>query len=214
MSKEVKKSREEIKKEVTEKLKNLNDVEKIEDLIKDNKAEFAIKDVTYRIHKPNHREREEARKIRSKKYIELLNTKGWMLKEELIGLYKEKHNIDIEEKENKIKKLQGEIKKLQNRLAPEKDKKSQEVLKKEIRNIEKIQDKLSRDIEEYLDCSIEHELLEFGNLYLVYLSLEVKKEDKWERLFENYNDFLNTENENIIFNATYYLSILIYKKTI
>lgn len=214
MSKETKKSREEITKEVTQKLRDLNDTEKMEDLIKDNKIEFTLKDITYRIRKPNHREREEARKERSKRYIELLNTKGYMLKEELIGLYKEKHNVDIEAKEREIKTIQKEIEKLDKRLAPEKDKKSQEILENEIIKLKQTQSNTSIKIEEYLEPCIESELREFGNLYIVYLSLETKKGNKWERLFKSYNDFLNTEDESVIFQGTYYLNMLIYQGTL
>ena len=61
--------------------------------------EFEIKDVKYRVSKPTNAQSLEVRKARTKKYIELLKDDTYMLREQLIELYKNK-GINIKKLED------------------------------------------------------------------------------------------------------------------
>ena len=124
----MKKDKEKIAQEVSQKMKEMNEVERIEDLLKDNKIEFELNETKYRVRKPIYREREQARKSKNVKYLELLNDDTYMLKDQLIDIYRKK-GIDINKMEAKIVNLQNEIEKLQVRLATSSDQKSIDLLK-------------------------------------------------------------------------------------
>jgi len=217
MSKE-KKTKEELTKEVTEQLAQLNEREQLEGLIKDNKIEFEVDGKKYRVRKPTQGERLAVQKARNKKYIELLKDDSYMLKEQLVEIYKKK-GIDIEERELKIKDLTYEIEDIQVKLDNTVNKDSIKVLKKAIDDKRQEQSKISIGISELLEACIEVELLEFGNLYLIYTILEkfydgkvIEGDSNWIKCFKNYEEFLATENEELVLQAVCNLSLLIYKQ--
>ena len=110
MSKE--KSKEVLSKELSQKLKQLNDKEQLEGLIKDNKIPFEIKGIKYRVHKPTQAEGLEVSKARTKKYIEFLKDDTYMIREQLIDLYKGK-GVDIKQLEEDIKEIGLKIEDIQ-----------------------------------------------------------------------------------------------------
>lgn len=79
---------------VAEQISYINELSKLEGTVKDNKVYFEVKDKKYRVRKPTERENQEIRKIRSKKFIELIKSDDYVLKEQLMELYKAK-GIDI-----------------------------------------------------------------------------------------------------------------------
>jgi len=115
-------SKEDLEKKLTQKLGQLNEKELFENLIKDNKIEFELENVKYRIHKPNQAESLDIRKARTKTYIELLRNDDYMLKEQLIELYKHK-GVDIEKIELEIKEIGYKVEDVQQVLDKTVDKK-------------------------------------------------------------------------------------------
>ena len=215
MSTEVKKSKESLQKDLAKKLQQLNEKEQLESLIKDNKIEFEVKGIKYRVHKPNNFEGLQVRKARTKKYIELLKDDTYMLREQLIDLYKGK-GIDIEQLEEDIKEIGLQIEDIQEKVAPIPTE-SKEIIsnyEQQVKDLVQKQSEISIRLSELLEYSVENEILEFSNLYLIYNVLEKLEDDKWIKCFKTYEDFLATENETLILEATYNLSMLVFKAKI
>lgn len=209
------KSKVKLEKELSKKLQQLNERETLEGLIKNNKIEFEVKGKKYRVHKPNQAESLEARKARTKKYIELLKSNDYMLREQLIELYKEK-GVNIEKLEADIKEVGYQIEDVQVKLAqvPTANIKTIDDYKNQINDLITKQSKISIRLTELLEPCLENEILEFSNFYLVYLALEKQDKDKWEKYFTTYGDFLNSNEEELILESTYNLSMLIFKAKI
>lgn len=196
---------------VAEQISYINELSKLEGTVKDNKVYFEVKDKKYRVRKPTERENQEIRKIRSKKFIELIKSDDYVLKEQLMELYKAK-GIDIIAMENEIKELGLKIEDIQVNLNDTKDKIRIKDLKYQIKELEKERVKIATRISELLEPCVENELREFCDMYVVYLSLEKESEDsKWIKCFDSYDDFLNSDNEELVLKATANISLLIFK---
>jgi hypothetical protein len=224
MNKKTKEEKIKLSENITKKIKELNELEVSTELIKDNKIEFSHKEKNYRVRKPNLKEKEDMRNKQNKKYIDLLDDDSFVLRQQLITKLKKK-GIDIDAMDRKIKSLDAEIENVQMKLVPIDDKKTREVLKKEIIDLDNQRRLIDIDIKEYLSPCIENELAEFGNLYLIYTllekeiddtSIDVKEGDeypkKWVRVFDSYDEFLKTEEDDLISKAAYYISLIIFKK--
>ena len=198
-------------KKINAKIKGLNDVEKLEHLVKDNKIEFEIDKVTYRVRKPNYKESEEVRHHRNIKKIELLEHPKYKLRAELIRLYR-RNGKDIKEMERVINSFPSKIEPIQERLATVTSPKDIELLEEEIRKLEERQFELIIEKNECLDGCIENQITEYANLYMIYLVTEIEKEGKWIKAFKSYEEFL--ENDEVIIQGSNYLSLLIYKRNI
>jgi len=213
MSKE--KSKEILQKDLAIKLQQLNEKEQLTADIKNNKKEFEVKDIKYRVHKPTNAEGLQVRKARTKKYIELLKDDTYMLREQLIDLYKGK-GVDIEQLEADIKEISLQIEDIQEKVAPIPTE-SKEIIsnyEQQVKDLIQKQSEISIRLSELLEYSVENEILEFSNLFLIYSVLEKSKDDKWVKCFDNYDAFLNSDNEALILEATYNLSMLVFKPKI
>jgi len=209
------KSKEILQKDLAKKLQQLNEKEQLEGIIKDNKIEFEIKGIKYRVHKPTNAEGLQVRKARTKKYIELLKDDTYMLREQLIDLYKGK-GVDIEQLEADIKEISLQIEDIQEKVAPIPTE-SKEIIsnyEQQVKDLIQKQSEISIRLSELLEYSVENEILEFSNLFLIYSVLEKSKDDKWVKCFDNYDAFLNSDNEALILEATYNLSMLVFKPKI
>ena len=209
------KSKERLQKELAQKLQQLNEKEQLEGLIKDNKIPFEVKGIKYRVHKPNNFEGLQVRKARTKKYIELLKDDTYMLREQLIDLYKGK-GVDIKQLEEDIKEINLQIEDIQEKVAPipTESKKLISNYEQQVKDLIQKQSEISIRLSELLEYSVENEILEFSNLFLIYSVLEKSKDDKWVKCFDNYDAFLNSDNEALILEATYNLSMLVFKPKI
>ena len=198
-------------KKINAKIKNLNDVEKLEHLVKDNKIEFEIDKVTYRVRKSNYKESEKVRQQRNVKKIELLEHPKYKLRDELIRLYR-RNGKDIKEMERRINSFPSKIESIQERLATVTSPKDIDLLKDEIRKLEELQMELIIEKNECLEGCIENQITEYANLYMIYLVTEKKVDEKWVKAFKSYDEFL--ENDEVIIQGSNYLSLLIYKRNI
>lgn len=204
-------TRKELATKINTKINELNDVERLEQLIKDNKVEFEVEKVTYRVQKPNYRKSEEIRHQRNMKKIELLENDKYKLREELIRLYR-RNGKDIKEMERRIASFPSRIEPIQERLALATAPKDIKLFKEEIKKLEEQQITLIIEKNECLEGCIESQITEYANLYMVYLVTEKKVDAKWIKAFKTYEEFL--ENDEVIIQGSNYLSLLIYKREI
>ncbi len=200
--------RKKLAKDINDKVNELNSVESIEQLVNNNKIEFEIDKVTYRVRKSNYKETELVRRERNKKKTELLENPKYRLREELITIYK-RHGKDIKEMETVINSFPSKFKPIQERLALATAPKDIELLKLELKKLEESQFELIIEKNECLDGCIEKGISEYANLYMVYLVTEKKVKDKWIKAFKTYEEFL--DNDEVIIQGSNYLSLLIYR---
>ena len=200
---------------VTEKISLLNQTEKIEEIIKNNKIEFEVNKKTYRVSKPTNAQTIAVRKARNLKFYELLNSPAYKLKEVLIAELKE-NGYDIIAKEAEIKELGLQISDIQEKVAPipTENKEAINNYKKEVKELEKKQSKIVNRISELLEFSVEQALEEFSNLYLIFSILEEEVEDKWQPAFKTYIAFLDSDESELLLDATYNMSMLVFRSKI
>lgn len=210
------KSKDKLVTDLVNKVKNLNDKEKLEDLLKNNNAEFTIDKINYRVSKPNGSQNKELRRARNERFFQLLKDPAFKLKEILIKELKEK-GYDIIAEELKIKEIGYTIEDIENKVA-EVPTESTQVLKdyeKEVDELKQKQAEISVRIDELMEFSIEQELLEFSNNYLIYSVLdkenEVGSEKQWDKAFKTYEEYLDSDNEPLRLESLYYMSMITFK---
>jgi hypothetical protein len=203
------KTRKELAKEFNEKLSEMNNIEKLKELLKDNKIEFEVNKINYRVRKSNYKETMQCNNQKIMKKTELLENPKYKLEKEIIKIYKQ-NGIDVEKLQEKISALTSEIESLNEKLAITTIPKDMEFLKKEIKKLEENQIELIIEKNEYLEGCIEFQVVEHANLYMTYLVTEKKVKDKWVKAFNSFDEFMN--NDEVIIQATNYLSFLIYKQ--
>lgn len=187
------------------------DMDTVEAGIMDNKLEFYINEVSYRITKPTFGQKQELNKAKIKKFNELIKDPDNLLREDLKKQYLlrginidelEQKNFSLEVNKKNLKEKLGE---LLTRQVSESDYKD---LKKQIQDIEEKQIEINAKVSELLDFCIEQQLFIFSYSYLIMLIVEVKKDDKWVRLWKNYEEFSNTE-ETLVNQIAFYAALII-----
>jgi ribonucleotide reductase alpha subunit len=202
-------NKKQIAREALQALAEIEQTTQMENLVKDNKIEFTVEGGIYRVRKPSFIERQEIDTARRKKYLEFINDASFFFKRQWVDKYKAK-GIDINAMEQKIKSYQGEIESVLLRLAVAVEPKDVEVLKKEIYKIRDEQFSLSIEVTDLLNFSIENQLTVFVNSFTTYLVLEKKIEDNWKKVYENYDEFMKS-NDKCIEQAFLYINYLIYQ---
>lgn len=180
--------------DVANKLKELNEIDALEQLIKDNKNEFMFQSNHYRVRKPNPIEKEQANKERMKKYVDMLKDPAYVFKQTLIDLYKTK-GIHIDKFDLDVKNLSYQEKNLLNRLYGNEAPNEIESIEKDIYEIRQKQQDLFFQKEDLLKYCIEHKIEEFLKMYLVFQVLEINKDGKWERVYKSYEEFMTSTEE-------------------
>jgi len=198
---------------IEKKVEQANVVEEVEDIVVTNCAMFQMKNNSYRVRKPNFKERSQVRKARTKKFYELLS-EGVYKPKSVLSEELEKQGISIYKMERKLKQINKEIENLQIKLAPEKDTKSIELLRSEIIKLLEEQKIILHEMGSYFECCIETELVEYSDLYLLSLVLEKEEGDEYKRVFTVYEDLLISEDDEIIQKGIQNLSLIIYKNAL
>ena len=201
----------EIAKEALKALSEIEETVKMEDLVKDNKIEWKVNDIIYRVRKPNAIEQDEISTIRRKKYLEFIKDPTYLFKKQWIIEYKTK-GIDINEMENKVRLLDADIKDSLLRLAKSQEPKDISILKDEILKKRDEQFSISIEITDLLTHSIENQLMVTVNSYMTYLVLEKKDGENWTKVYKDYSEFMKDDNECIA-SAFYYLNHLVYQNS-
>lgn len=92
---------------IVKSMEHETELSKVEELIKENKITFKHEEKTYRVCLLNLAEKEELDMLRRKKFGQLIKDKDILLEKDLIITYKER-GINIDEIDDKIKKLDAE----------------------------------------------------------------------------------------------------------
>lgn len=204
----------ELTKKLTKRMQEIDEIYDIEELVEDNKAEFAYKEKEYRLRKPSRKELRDMKAKKNEKFNQLLQEKDdngnlkYILKEQLIDIY-EKRGISFTKMNQKFTELSHKEEQKLLKLVKAENKKEIKELKKDIENIRIEQDEISNRKADLLEFSLEDTLKDFINTYLCYLLFEQKVDGKWKRVFDNYEDFMNCEDADLITRALYFLIVLI-----
>ena len=195
--------------EVAIKIKELNEMDVLEQLLKDNINEFMFEEKHYRVRKPTPIEKEVANKERMKKYFEMLKDPVYMFRKQLVTLYLAK-NISIDKMDMENKNLYLNEQNLLKKLATAQTPKDIEGLEKEIEDLRQQQNEIFVQKDELLKYCIEQQLDDFLKFYLIYLVLEVKNGDNWEKVYKSYDEFMASPDEILQAKAAQTLSLMIY----
>ena len=98
---------EEVKK-ILDEMQETYQIDKVQDLIKDNKISFEYDGKEYRVRLLNAKEKDDLDMIRRKRFGQLLKDKDILLESDLIIAYQEK-GINIGELDEQIKKINAEL---------------------------------------------------------------------------------------------------------
>ena len=172
------------------------------ELVKDNKFLFSYEDKWYAIRMPNQKELAIANRNRKATIVKLYQkgkVEGYLGRDALIKLLKEKNDIDINKMDDEINKL---IKKcVQIHLTASKKKDNE---KKQLKELEKQRNDIQEQIKNISNKKAEHLALSIENqaedvwykvlVSLCTLKLIDEKSDKWEKVWKDFNDFENDES--------------------
>jgi len=212
MSEDKKVSRDEEMKKLETQVKDIEALDKCESEIVDNAIEFEIKEGegrNYRVRMPTIREKME---INQKRLVEArkLQKADFLYEAELINELLEKQGIDVKKLDSEIFSLNDEINKLELKLAPEPNKDNREKLKSLI--IELTNERLFKigRKSEYLETSIESQLTEIMITHFAALIFEKKTENKWNRVFNSYDEYIDSTDTFLVTTAVNYVYKLLF----
>lgn len=194
------------------KLKELNELDAVEALLKNNVNEFIYNDLHYRVHKPNPMEKEIANKERMKKYFEMVKDPAYMFKKDLMKIY-ETRGINIDAMELKIKNLYCKEQGIMSRLAQTQDPADIKLYKDEIEKLRYEQAELHYQIDDLLKFCIEQQMEDFVRCYLLYLVIETRINNVWEKTYESYEAFMASKDELLQAKAAQVFAVMLsYEK--
>ncbi len=195
--------------DMKEKIKDVIDIDRVNDLIKDNKYEFEYQNIKYRVNKPNFKQKQDINNKRITKYAEMLKNDSYLLEEDLIKLYK-KRGIDIKELDNQSESLSKRIRdyllQLGKMIKENKSEDECKIIRDEIENLRIMQQEISMKRVVYLETSIESQINVFVYSYLAFITTEKLIEDKWVLAWKNYDDFMSAD-ETLINQLVWYSSL-------
>jgi hypothetical protein len=195
--------------EATKKLMEIGEMDKTADSLKSNTYEFLGLGNTYKVHMPVAWEKDEINKARMKKYVEFLNDPLYLFRKQVIVLLKKK-GVDIVAMEQETEQLYRMEKDLLKRLALATMKDDIDSLKAKVEEIREQAQEIFFEREDKLRYCIEKQLEDFVRFYLIYVVLEVKVGDTWEKKYKSYDDFQKADDDLIIGRAAQILASLVY----
>ena len=202
-------------KEVNEKLKEMDEMEEVEAMIQNNTIEFDFEGEFFRVKKPGRREKMELRQLKTKKKNELLQDPDSITEKELIEIYKNRSNpIDIDNMRLQIKVLQRDIGNLASRFVETPIESDRKKLEEELVEMQEIQNEIFYTINDLMDSSIEKQLQDYVQEFLICTCLEKSDNKRWTRYYKDHESFMNAvgeKDEQLLYKATWYFSVLINK---
>lgn len=195
--------------DVTKKMAQLSEMEQMSEFLKSNVHEFLYKEKTYRVHKPSSIEKDEINKERMKKYIAFLQDDAYIFRKQLVALLKKKA-IDIPKMEEEAHKIYVQEQALHKRLAKTEIEADLEPLKKKIEELREKANEIFVQKEEFLRYCIEKQLEDFVRFYILYVVLEVKNGETWERVYKTYAEFEAADEDLLLGRAAQVLAVLVY----
>lgn len=198
---------------IVKEMEKETDLSRMEELIRDNKITFDYKENKYRIRLLNLSEKEELDLLRRRKFGQLMKDKDIFLEKDLISQYKER-GINIDELDEQIKKINAEESELQIKLGEAIAKNEAETIlvtyKDQIEELRIKRQIINAQKTLLLEFSLENSLLNYVAQVITYLSLEVKKDDRWQRMFISLEEFQKYPEEQLINKAASYSMLLQY----
>jgi len=192
------------------KMKELLDMNDLENIIQSNEQTFDLDEVTYRLKKPTYKQRQEAYKKRIEKYTEFLKDKSYLLEEDLKKLYLER-GLDTDEIlkmiKNKGDRRNSIMLQLGEAIAHNAPDNELETLKEEIKLLNDEIQQLSIKRTVLFDTSLEQQVMIHTISYLTYLITEKKEGENWVRAWNTYDEFENAP-EKLINHTTYYVTLM------
>lgn len=198
---------------IVKSMEHETELSKVEELIKENKITFKHEEKTYRVCLLNLAEKEELDMLRRKKFGQLIKDKDILLEKDLIITYKER-GINIDEIDDKIKKLDAEDLDIQIKLGESIAKNESEAIlkgyKDQIQNLRFQKQILKTQKTLLLEFCLENQLLNYVAQVITYLSLDELKDGIWQRTFHTLEDFQNYKDESLLNKAGKYSMLLQY----
>ena len=198
---------EEVKK-ILDEMQESYQIDKVAELIKDNKIEFSYEDKEYRVRLLNSKEKDELDMIRRRRFGQLLKDKDILLEKDLIIAYQEK-GIDIKSIDEEINHINNQITDQNYKLGEALAKTPGDVIlntyKKEIINLTYKLHELTIQRGHLLEYSLENHLQNYVAQAISYLCLDVKVEDKWVRAFDKLDTFMEQDDRLVNLVAVYSL---------
>jgi hypothetical protein len=189
-----------------------SDLSKIEELIRDNKITFTHKEKKYRVRLLNTYEKDELDLLRRKKFGQLLKDKDILFEKDILSQYKERGLNVFEEADIELKKLDSAMLDLELKLGESISKNEAESVLKNYKN--QIQDILTKkkvlitQRNLLLEFSFENALLNYVYQVICYLSLDIMKDGRWNRMFSSLEEFQKHDDESLINKAASYSILL------
>jgi len=196
--------------EIKKKLTDLMDLSATEELLSNNNKIFEENGVTYRVHKPTFKEKQEIYQKRVEKFTELLNNEKYFLEKDLKKTYlKRDINIDAmtQEMSNKMKRrdeIMLQLGELIKNGAPDDDLLK---YKNEIQAINAEIQIISIEKTTLLEFSIENQVMIYIYSYMTFLVSEKKVGENWVRVWNTFNEFQN-DSSNIVNKLSYFATLL------
>lgn len=195
-------------------LETINDeygINKVADMIKDNKIEFEHEGKNYRVHLLSPKDKDELDFLRRKYFGKLLADKEILFEKDIIRLYEER-GIKISELDSDIAKINKQIRdvnfKLGEALA---NKGGDSILKTYKEELEQLSNEVYTLLirkGDLLQFSLEQQLQNYVAKVMTFLSLDVKtEEEKWQRAYQNLDDYLSADERLINLSATYSMTL-------
>ena len=188
-------------------------INKVYEMIKDNKIEFEFEGKSYRVRMLNAKEKDELDMLSRKKFGQLLQDKDILMEKDLIRIYKER-GIDIDLLDKKIKQIQTQIMDINYKLGESLANKSGDTIlktyKEEITKFNNEMYEIMIQKNHLLDFSLENQLQNYIAQIISYLSLDILNGELWSRAYQNMDDFLSAEEKLV--NLTGHYSMAIHYK--
>jgi len=195
-------------KEILDKIKENIDMSNLEEMIKNNFISWKYNDSEYRVRLLNRIDKDELYILLVKKLNSLLVDIEIKKESELKQIYKEKRNIDFDEIDKQIRKLQNERLSVQLKLGQAISEKVEESgLAEYRRQIEEISEsiiKINIQKENLLAHSLEKILEAYELEAKTWLALDKKTDGEWKRMFNTFEEFRSFEDDVLITKAAHY----------
>lgn len=199
---------------IKEDLEDALELTQLERKIQDNKIYFTHNKKEFCIGLPTYKEESEwdlAIQIEYKKLINAKDLEGnplYLFADQWKQIYKER-GIDLDEKEEEIKRLYAEVDELLLKLKKIKDEPAIEEIENQINDKRFQIAEITGDIVEKCRFSIQHKLNYFSKIYWCYLLLKVKENEQWIRYFKQFEDLENSSDTRLVKRALVQLVDLI-----
>lgn len=199
-------------KEITEIINKGVDLAMLEESLQNNVFEVEIDGTQYRVKKPGFSQKQAVYEAKMKKISVLIKEGELMFERDLRKSLKDR-NVDIDQIEKDIIELEKKKKYTQELLGKALAEKRGDdeliALRDSIESMQTEQADLSIAKTQYLQMSIEHQVLIFSYSYLTTLVTEKLVDDTWVKVWPTYDDFKKEENESLVNKLSLYASLMI-----